>query len=129
MTQAFIIAELDDTQLVSSTVLYDGYISEAGKYLNMYHNTLDKAIEIASKGTFSNFVKGGGIRQRDGEDECIYGDTIDSVVNDYYDYLYYYSKRNDDWMVKLPNDENVWFKLSDMVDCMVDNEHGDEDNE
>ena len=48
MSQAFIIAELDDTQLVSSTVLYDGYISEAGFYLNMYHNTLDKAIEIAS---------------------------------------------------------------------------------
>jgi len=123
MTQAFIIAELDDTQLVSSTVLYDAYISYTGKYLNMYYNSIDKAIEIATKGTFSNFEKGGGVRQRDGEDECIYGDSIDAVTPDIYDYIYYYSKRNDAWMVKLPNDENVWFILSDMIDCMIDNEH------
>lgn len=129
MTQAFIIAELDDTQLVSSTVLYDAYISYTGKYLNMYYNSIDKAIEIATKGTFSNFVKGGLVRQRDGEDECIYGDSIDAVTPDIYDYIYYYSKRNDAWMVKIPNDDCVWFNLSDMIDCMVDNEHGDEDNE
>ena len=84
---------------------------------------------MSDQGTFSNFEKGGLVRQRDGEDECIYGDSIDAVTPDIYDYIYYYSKRNDAWMVKIPNDDCVWFNLSDMIDCMVDNANGDEDNE
>lgn len=115
MTQAFLIVEVDDndscTNLVSGCVMYDAYISHTGRYLNMYYNTHDMALTLARRGTFSNFESKGLVNQRDGEDECIYGTSINEVCNDYYDYLYYYSLKTDCWMVQLPNDEDVWYDL------------------